>query len=41
MLCLVTYLNIKTMKIGLDALLRMRRGKMNNFWMQHLFRFYL
>jgi hypothetical protein len=29
------------MKIGLDALLRMRRGKMNNFWMQHLFRFYL
>ncbi len=39
MLCLVTYLNIKTMKIGLDALLRMRKGKMNNFLMQHLFRF--
>jgi hypothetical protein len=27
------------MKIGLDALLRMRKGKMNNFLMQHLFRF--
>ncbi len=35
----MTYLNIKTMKIRLDALLKMKRGKMSNFWIQHLFRF--
>jgi hypothetical protein len=30
--------DLKTMKIGVDALLKMKKGKMNIFLMQHLFK---